>query len=218
MHISKSDWVSTIRFHSLNYPIVNLRENLESPSFNVGRWRVAIEHQRRFQSVVIQWQGQADVQPQVPMNWKACPPSDLAKGWHYRVGAVPAELPLLLSQLEAAPISVVDCNVAFEARVERASQDGRDARLARLESAPKVPRAIRATTTVFMRNADVVVEVLFQAAGVCQRCEQPAPFNKRDGTPYLEVHHRIPLAKGGDDTVKNAIALCPNCHRYAHYA
>jgi len=33
----------------------------------------------------------------------------------------------------------------------------------------------------------------------------------------LEVHHKVPLAEGGDDTVENAIALCPNCHRHAHY-
>nr|WP_275041241.1 HNH endonuclease signature motif containing protein [Halomonas meridiana] len=45
-----------------------------------------------------------------------------------------------------------------------------------------------------------------------------APFNRKsDGSPYLEVHHRKPLAEGGDDTVANAIALCPNCHRAAHY-
>ncbi len=26
------------------------------------------------------------------------------------------------------------------------------------------------------------------------------------------------LANNGDDTVENAIALCPNCHRKAHYS
>ena len=69
-----------------------------------------------------------------------------------------------------------------------------------------------------MRNPDVVVEALLRANGVCERCKKPAPFARRsDGTPYLEVHHRIPLAVGGEDTVENAIALCPNCHRAAHY-
>ncbi|SFB88291.1 HNH endonuclease [Marinospirillum celere] len=51
-----------------------------------------------------------------------------------------------------------------------------------------------------------------------QACGTPAPFNRKsDGTPYLEVHHKTPLALGGEDTVENAIALCPNCHRKAHY-
>lgn len=36
-------------------------------------------------------------------------------------------------------------------------------------------------------------------------------------SPYLEVHHIIFLAQGGDDTVDNAEALCPNCHRRKHY-
>jgi 5-methylcytosine-specific restriction protein A len=31
------------------------------------------------------------------------------------------------------------------------------------------------------------------------------------------VHHRVRLADGGDDTTDNAVALCPNCHRKAHY-
>lgn len=36
-------------------------------------------------------------------------------------------------------------------------------------------------------------------------------------SPYLEVHHKVPLALGGDDTVANATALCPNCHRQNHF-
>ncbi|MGH8437576.1 MAG: HNH endonuclease [Pseudomonas sp.] len=32
-----------------------------------------------------------------------------------------------------------------------------------------------------------------------------------------EVHHKVRLADGGLDTVENAIAVCPNCHRQAHF-
>ena len=43
-------------------------------------------------------------------------------------------------------------------------------------------------------------------------------FNKKkDSSPYLEVHHIHLLAEGGDDSVDNARALCPNCHRKAHH-
>ena len=42
-------------------------------------------------------------------------------------------------------------------------------------------------------------------------------LGQRDGTPYLEVHHKIPLAKDGEDTIENAEALCPNCHREKHF-
>jgi len=27
----------------------------------------------------------------------------------------------------------------------------------------------------------------------------------------------VPLSEGGEDTLENAIALCPNCHRKMHY-
>ncbi|NWJ82977.1 HNH endonuclease, partial [Enterobacter sp. SECR19-1250] len=53
--------------------------------------------------------------------------------------------------------------------------------------------------------------------GKCQSCKRDAPFLKEDGTPFLEVHHIEWLSKGGEDSVENAIALCPNCHRQAHY-
>lgn len=72
--------------------------------------------------------------------------------------------------------------------------------------------------TVFNRNQYVIAEVLDRAKGICERCKKSAPFIRdNDNSPYLEVHHKIPLAEGGDDTVENAIALCPNCHRQAHY-
>ncbi|MEN6336977.1 MAG: HNH endonuclease signature motif containing protein [Phycisphaerales bacterium] len=60
---------------------------------------------------------------------------------------------------------------------------------------------------------------MLRANGVCEACGCRAPFIRiSDGTPYLEIHHILPLADGGDDTIENATALCPNCHRRAHYA
>ena len=56
------------------------------------------------------------------------------------------------------------------------------------------------------------------AEGDCQHCKMKAPFNRTtDGSPYLEVHHIQRLADDGPDTIENAIALCPNCHREAHF-
>ncbi|MDH7515993.1 MAG: HNH endonuclease, partial [Bacteroidota bacterium] len=64
----------------------------------------------------------------------------------------------------------------------------------------------------------VIAEVLARANGICESCRQPAPFRRAsDGSPYLEVHHRVWLSRGGEDTVSNAVALCPNCHRRMHY-
>lgn len=106
----------------------------------------------------------------------------------------------------------------LNAAVWSSTLDSRQARLNRLEAAPKYPRKIVVTSTAFERNPDVIAEVLFRAAGMCESCGSAAPFLRlSDGTPYLEVHHVQPLAKGGADTVANAIALCPNCHRMKHY-
>nr|WP_240160281.1 HNH endonuclease signature motif containing protein [Pseudomonas proteolytica] len=47
-------------------------------------------------------------------------------------------------------------------------------------------------------------------------CQEPSPFNRKDGTPYLETHHIEWLVHGGANTVENTVALCPNCHRKMH--
>src|SRR5258708_10626316 len=88
----------------------------------------------------------------------------------------------------------------------------------RLSTAEKYPTMVKITTTVYLRNPDVVAEVLFRAMGRCESCRRPAPFLRAaDESPYLETHHPVRLADGGEDTVENALALCPNCHRKAHY-
>ncbi len=114
---------------------------------------------------------------------------------------------------------------AFEDLVRRLDQDvlqsaklSREARIARLENASKRPNRVAVQTTVFLRNPDVIAEALYLAEGKCGSCGLTAPFKKKsDQTPYLEVHHKLPLSEGGEDTVENAVALCPNCHRREHF-
>jgi 5-methylcytosine-specific restriction protein A len=116
------------------------------------------------------------------------------------------------------PISAAIYDAQLAAAVVRARKDGAAARKLRLANAAKIPKTQIATGRIFIRNPDVIAEVLELAAGICASCQTAAPFpRKSDGTPYLEVHHKLQLANGGDDTVANAIALCPNCHRKQHY-
>lgn len=91
--------------------------------------------------------------------------------------------------------------------------------------APKAPpsgspggRQVIGQTVRYVRDPNVIVWVLEAANGRCEVCEQLAPFGREDGSPFLEVHHMRPLAEGGPDTVDNAVAACPNCHRALHYA
>ena len=45
--------------------------------------------------------------------------------------------------------------------------------------------------------------------GLCDLCEQPAPFQNKSNEAYLECHQIIWLAQGGEDTIANTVALCP---------
>jgi len=106
----------------------------------------------------------------------------------------------------------------FDARVAASSASLDSARRARLALASRRPEKRSQVVEVFTRNPDVVAEVLHRARGRCEACGLPAPFVRAvDGSPYLEIHHRVRLADGGEDTVENALACCPNCHRAAHF-
>ena len=105
----------------------------------------------------------------------------------------------------------------FEIKVKESNRLSHEARKQRLKLAAQTPTKINVVSQTYKRNPDVVAEAHFRANGICELCKQPAPFRKPDGTPYLEVHHWTPLADGGDDTIENAAALCPNCHKEAHF-
>lgn len=79
------------------------------------------------------------------------------------------------------------------------------------------PHAIATEVIQYQRDQNVVSWVQMQANDACESCGRKAPFLRDDGTPFLEVHHLRRLADGGSDTVTNAIAVCPNCHRELHY-
>jgi len=133
---------------------------------------------------------------------------------HYRKSS---PLRALMEQFLSAS-DTLRIETAQAAGIEKAQSDGKAARLKRLRDAPRKPIAVETKARVFLRNYDVIVEVLERAAGICEECGSSAPFNRRtNDEPYLEVHHKIRLSDDGEDTVENAVALCPNCHRRMHY-
>lgn len=106
----------------------------------------------------------------------------------------------------------------LEQEVAESEAQSQETRLKRLAAAPRLPEKVQVLSVGFRRNPDVIVEVLNRANGKCERCHNDAPFLRaKDRSPYLEIHHWKPLSEGGEDTVENAGALCPNCHREVHY-
>ena len=153
--------------------------------------------------------------------WLAFQPQDESSSvWQMRpnIRAAIASLQWFAAAENSYP-QLEDLQSEFRTAISKSKLDSHGARLQRLLVAPKVPERLVVQTTTYIRNPDVVVEALNRAAGHCESCNAPAPFTREsDNSPYLEVHHIIPLAQEGEDTVENAISLCPNCHRERHFA
>jgi len=89
---------------------------------------------------------------------------------------------------------------ALEAATSTGEQDPREAR-----------------SVYYKRSTAVRVYVLTRANGVCEACGNPAPFQRPDGTQYLEPHHTRRVSDGGPDHPRWVGAVCPNCHREVHH-
>ncbi len=74
-----------------------------------------------------------------------------------------------------------------------------------------------ALRTNYRRSKRISDYVLKRADGKCESCKKPAPFIKRNGSPYLEPHHVNRLSDGGLDHPRFIGALCPDCHREIHH-
>jgi 5-methylcytosine-specific restriction protein A len=134
-----------------------------------------------------------------------------------------------LRQATAFRLAPLDSTIASPSELEPTEDEARElsamwlAPLEQLralaEEQPAVGApATRALRTAYRRSAAVRIYVLRRANGHCEGCGEPAPFVTGDGRPYLEPHHTRRLSDGGPDTPAHVIALCPTCHRRAHYA
>ncbi|MGG3943012.1 HNH endonuclease [Peribacillus psychrosaccharolyticus] len=85
------------------------------------------------------------------------------------------------------------------------------ARTARRKSSKR-----RTATTTYERDPYVSEFAKRWAKGICQLCNHPAPFLNKNGDPYLHTHHIEWLSRGGEDSIYNTVALCPNCHDKMH--
>lgn len=164
---------------------------------------------------LMMWLGDLHLQPSGEERWHLKPQLRLAIDQLEWFSSATASAEPTAAQSEP---SLDHIEESFRRAIARSANDTQTARLARLEQAPAYPARTMVTTTSFARNPDVVAEALFRAKGTCEQCKRSAPFIRAlDNTPYLEIHHKVRLSYGGPDTLGNVIALCPNCHRKAHY-
>ena len=90
------------------------------------------------------------------------------------------------SHIAAQPLLSVQ-EASFNAAVRKSLADSPAMRLARLKEAAKFPVKIKVRTEAYIRNPDVVAEVLRRASGKCERCQEPAPFKrKKDDSRILK--------------------------------
>jgi 5-methylcytosine-specific restriction endonuclease McrA len=84
---------------------------------------------------------------------------------------------------------------------------------ASLASSPRRTRSENGYT----RNAKVRATVLKFAAGRCECCREIGLLTE-SGEHYLETHHVVGVGERGPDAEANIVALCPLCHRKAHFS
>jgi 5-methylcytosine-specific restriction enzyme A len=101
---------------------------------------------------------------------------------------------------------------------EKKEQKAKTKSLSELAKLAKLARSGKRTSTTVTYERDPHVSELAKrfANGDCQLCDNPAPFDDKQGNPYLESHHIDWLSRGGSDDLENCIGLCPSCHRKMH--
>ncbi|MCX7109216.1 MAG: HNH endonuclease signature motif containing protein [Proteobacteria bacterium] len=139
--------------------------------------------------------------------------------WALVISAPPRTFHTSDARKELAERGYSVVNITVEKDIPRSVTGMSDEELFALARAVQGRPQMKLTFSVtYERNRYVAEAALRRAGGICQQCEEDAPFKKRkDGSPYLETHHKVHLADGGDDTLDNTEALCPNCHRKKHH-
>ncbi len=123
---------------------------------------------------------------------------------------------------ELVPANVGDKPAEVEEQlIEDVEREGElaDLRARALQAARATPQAtgIAARRSLYRRSAAVRRYVLARAGGICESCNDPAPFVTMQGEPYLEPHHTRRLSDGGPDDPRFVGAVCPSCHREIHH-
>lgn len=124
--------------------------------------------------------------------------------------------PLKPQETDALSIAKAIVDASAEVKQRRAKRLTEVELLNRAQKAHRQPGRRLVEAIQYERNPWVAEYAKRRAEGKCDLCGDPAPFAGKDGSPYLENHHIVWLANGGEDSPENTVALCPNCHRKMH--
>ncbi|MCK5630643.1 MAG: HNH endonuclease [Nanoarchaeota archaeon] len=86
----------------------------------------------------------------------------------------------------------------------------------RIDAQQKKSGTRKTFSSQYVRSPYIVELAKRNAKGICQLCANQAPFKDKNDEPFLETHHIEWLSQGGEDSIENTVALCPNCHRKMH--
>lgn len=87
----------------------------------------------------------------------------------------------------------------------------------------KLPQSKTSENTSYERDVNVAINALKFANHCCEYSGEHKSFNrKKDGFPYMEAHHLIPMKYSDDfeyslDIEENVVSLCSHCHNQIHY-
>lgn len=86
----------------------------------------------------------------------------------------------------------------------------------------KVSEKVVGTTSSYKRNEARAKKAIVNSNFTCNLDASHKSFISKNGKPYMEAHHLIPINAQGDfktglDCEANIVSLCPTCHRMLHY-
>ena len=117
----------------------------------------------------------------------------------------------ILSEIEGRlPDPVIKFNAEVEKLKVRPEKD--------IPQGTRSPLRKEIKSNGYVRSPEVVAWVQENAKGICESCGKKGPFMTSNNEFYLEVHHVHFLFEGGADTIENAVAVCPNCHKGFHFS
>ena len=71
-------------------------------------------------------------------------------------------------------------------------------------------KKVTRTTTIYERDFEMTEAIKRNRGYACQVCH--ISIQRKDKPPYVEAAHITPKSKGGNETPKNIMILCPNHH------